>query len=113
MRWCRKRRASASNKPAALGAEHEQERLIGDRDVEHGLVAVGVEADAPHLRPPRLLQRVGDPGDERDRKMLDRTGCRLRDRGCDADGPVAQGAPLALRPTPRPTGALPPGSADR
>src|SRR3954469_7547986 len=43
-------------KPSALGTEDEHERRVGNLEREHVGGAVGVEADAPELRPPRALE---------------------------------------------------------
>ena len=77
------------DRPGALGAEHEDDRIGGERQVVQRRVAAGVEPD--HPQPGRLQPLEGrrEPADEGDRQVLDGPGRGLGDRRGDVDRPVA------------------------
>src|SRR5258706_1634608 len=79
--------AREARKTAALGAEDEDDPLIGQIEVEQAAIAPLVQTDGPTTCARRAVYRRGDAAYERDGQVLDRAGRRLRNDGRDARGP--------------------------
>ena len=80
--------ADEASQAGVLGAEHEHERPVGDRELGDDVAAARVEPDRPHARSGGLVERGRDTADERDRQVLDRARRGACDCGCHHRRPV-------------------------
>src|SRR5438552_18830973 len=76
--------ARETRESPALGTEHEDDRLVGQVELEQTAIAPFVQTDGPATGPRRALYCGGNAADERDRQILDRAGGRFGDDRRDA-----------------------------
>src|SRR5476651_586363 len=76
--------ARETREAPAFGPDDDDDRLVGEVELEQAAITPFVETDRPTPGPRRALDRGRYAPHERDGQVLDRAGCRLGDDGRDA-----------------------------